>query len=145
MSNQSPALHAGLYVTDLQRSIDFYKRFFGAEPVKVKPGYAKFELADPAFVVSFIEGPGKARPDFGHMGFRVATPEDLNIRLWQARKAGLIAEEETGTRCCYARQDKFWVTGADNREWEIYTVLADAPASVQTPAPQPTESTSCCG
>lgn len=39
--------------------------------------------------------------------------------------------------CCYALQDKFWVTGADNRAWEIYTVLADAPQ------PDPTAATCC--
>jgi catechol 2,3-dioxygenase-like lactoylglutathione lyase family enzyme len=122
-------MHAGLYVTDLQRSIDFYKRFFGSDPVKVKPGYAKFELADPAFVVSFIESPGNVRPDFGHLGFRVPTPEDLNIRLWQARKAGLLAEEENDTRCCYARQDKFWVTDPDGLRWEVYYFHEDVEAN----------------
>ena len=28
--------------------------------------------------------------------------------------------------CCYARQDKHWVTGPDGQEWENYVVLADA-------------------
>ena len=48
----------------------------------------------------------------------------------QARlaEAGLAAVEERDTTCCYARQDKFWVTGApDGERWEIYTVLEDSP------------------
>jgi lactoylglutathione lyase len=48
----------------------------------------------------------------------------------QARlaQAGLAAVDERDTTCCYARQDKFWVTGAPAGErWEIYTVLADSP------------------
>src|SRR5437764_19801 len=48
----------------------------------------------------------------------------------QARlaRAGLAAVDERDTTCCYARQDKFWVTGAPGGErWEIYTVLADSP------------------
>jgi hypothetical protein len=34
------------------------------------------------------------------------------------------------SRGWHAVQDEFWVTGADNREWEIYTVLADAPPNL---------------
>jgi hypothetical protein len=48
----------------------------------------------------------------------------------QARlaEAGLAAVDERDTTCCYARQDKFWVTGTPGGErWEIYTVLADSP------------------
>jgi hypothetical protein len=31
------------------------------------------------------------------------------------------------TTCCYARQDKFWLTGTPGGErWEIYSVLADS-------------------
>ena len=43
-------------------------------------------------------------------------------------EAGLASIDERDTTCCYARQDKFWVTGAPNGErWEIYTVKADSP------------------
>ena len=66
--------------------------------------------------------------------------------------------DERDTTCCYARQDKFWVTGAPGGErWEIYTVLADSPtfwgqdseqrwdtvqAELDAPAGQATQ---CCG
>ena len=66
--------------------------------------------------------------------------------------------DERDTTCCYARQDKFWVTGAPGGErWEIYTVLADSPtfwgqddeqrwdaarAELGAPAGQATR---CCG
>ena len=32
--------------------------------------------------------------NFGHLGFQVESSEDLNIRLWQARKHNLVAKEE---------------------------------------------------
>ena len=38
---------------------------------------------------------------------------------------------ETGTTCCYAVQDKVWVTGPDGEQWEVYTVLADAGAELE--------------
>jgi hypothetical protein len=39
---------------------------------------------------------------------------------------GLATRIEDGTTCCYALQDKVWVTGPSGEPWEIYTVLADA-------------------
>jgi hypothetical protein len=31
-----------------------------------------------------------------------------------------------GTTCCFAKQDKVWVTGPAGEKWEVYTVLADS-------------------
>ena len=31
-----------------------------------------------------------------------------------------------GTTCCFATQDKVWVTGPASERWEVYTVLADS-------------------
>jgi len=60
------------------------------------------------------------------------------------KRAGFELRHEDGVTCCYAVQDKFWVTGADRREWEVYTRLADAPTSVQSPAPQGGNGSACC-
>jgi hypothetical protein len=35
-------------------------------------------------------------------------------------------DEEIGTTCCFALQDKVWVTGPAGEKWEVYTVLADS-------------------
>jgi catechol 2,3-dioxygenase-like lactoylglutathione lyase family enzyme len=42
-----------LRVADLEGSIAFYTRLFGAEPAKRRPGYANFAIAEP---------PAQARP-----------------------------------------------------------------------------------
>ena len=39
---------------------------------------------------------------------------------------GLFTEEQIGTTCCFATQDKVWVTGPAGEKWEVYTVLADS-------------------
>jgi len=44
-------------------------------------------------------------------------------------------EEEIGATCCFAIQDKVWVTGPGGERWEAYTALANsetffAPAEV---------------
>jgi len=36
-----------LNVSDLDEAITFYSKLFGAEPAKVRPGYANFAIADP--------------------------------------------------------------------------------------------------
>ena len=38
---------------------------------------------------------------------------------WQDR--GLSPRDEMQTSCCYALQDKAWVTDLDGNEWEVFT------------------------
>ena len=38
---------------------------------------------------------------------------------------GLITQDEMQTNCCYAIQDKTWVTDPDGNEWEVFVVLED--------------------
>ena len=40
--------------------------------------------------------------------------------------AGLATRVEDNTTCCYAVQDKVWVTGPGSEPWEVYTVTGDA-------------------
>ena len=39
---------------------------------------------------------------------------------------GLATRTEENTACCYAVQDKVWVTGPGDEPWEVYTVKGDA-------------------
>jgi len=118
-------MHASLFVADLSKSVSFYTAFFGQEPVKVEADYAKFELTEPGLVFSLLENPDRVFPTFGHMGFRVASTEALQERLEAARQAGLPVREEMGTSCCYALQDKFWVSDPDGFQWEVYQFHGD--------------------
>jgi hypothetical protein len=45
-----------------------YRKILGTEPAKIRPGYAKFELTDPAVIFSLVVGgePGKV----SHLGIR---------------------------------------------------------------------------
>ena len=120
MESNSIKMHSSFYVSDLKRTIQFYNEFFEKEPEKVKTGYAKYILSDPGLVISFIENKNRVQAHFGHMGFMVGSEEELNIRLWKAKGKGLVSKEEKGTNCCYAKQDKFWVTDPDGIQWEVY-------------------------
>ena len=142
MNNPFPRMHVSLYVSDITKSVAFYTQFFGQEPAKVKPNYAKYVLENPSLIISFVENKERVQSNFGHLGFQVETPEDLNIRLWQAKKYNLVAREETGTNCCYAKKDKFWVNDPDNVQWEVYYFHADA--EFNDPHYESNEATACC-
>ena len=49
------------------------------------------------------------------------------VRQWKGTltERGLATEEEKREACCYALQEKFWVTDPDGNRWEVYTVLED--------------------
>ncbi|MBC7449416.1 MAG: VOC family protein [Hymenobacteraceae bacterium] len=119
-------MHVSLYVRDLTATLQFYTSFFGQAPTKVRPGYAKYTLDEPSLIISFVENPDRVQAHFGHLGFQVATPADLDARLQAAHAAGLVSREEIGTACCYAKQDKFWVTDPDGAQWEVYYFHEDA-------------------
>jgi hypothetical protein len=39
--------------------------------------------------------------------------------------AGLATRDEMQTACCYAIQDKTWVSDPDGNQWEAFVVLED--------------------
>ena len=124
--NVFPRMHVSLYVSNIARTVDFYTTFFGQEATKVKPGYAKFMLDKPSLIISFVENPGRVQSNFGHLGFQVETVGELEEKLAVAREKNLVAKEEMGTNCCYAKQDKYWVTDPDGVQWEVYYFHEDA-------------------
>jgi len=150
--------HVAISVKDLPTAIEQYTKMLGIEPAKVKPDYAKFELADPPAIISLNLGgePGTV----SHLGIRYATPEVVTSELARTKAQGIAVREQPGTTCCYAKADKFWVHDTDGLGWEMYTLLADADVHsiVETPeevccapttqqsAEQPqVAASSCCG
>lgn len=135
-------MHVSLYVSDMEQTVNFYSQFFRQEPVKVKPKYAKYVLEKPSLIISFVENKERVQQNFGHLGFQVETVEDLNIRLWEAKKKNLVAREEKGTNCCYAKQDKFWVNDPDGVQWEVYYFHENV--EFNDPHYEMSEATACC-
>jgi catechol 2,3-dioxygenase-like lactoylglutathione lyase family enzyme len=122
----SSRLQLALNVDDIDEAVAFYSKLFGAEPAKVRPGYANFAIAEPPLKLVLLENPGQGG-SLNHLGIEV--PDTDAVAAEQARLAGtgLAAAEAGETTCCYAKQDKFWVQGVpDGESWEIYTVLADS-------------------
>ena len=120
-----PRMHVSLYVSDITKTVTFYETFFGQAAEKVKEGYAKFHLAEPALIISFVENKEKVSANFGHLGIQVETEDELYQRLGKLKMTQVKVLEEMGTNCCYAHQDKFWVSDPDGTMWEVYYFHSD--------------------
>ena len=94
-------------------------------PAKVKPGYANFAVAEPPLKLVLIENPGHGGT-LNHLGVEVEDSDAVHAEIARLTDEGIFTEEEIGTTCCFATQDKVWVTGPAGEKWEIYTVLADS-------------------
>jgi len=114
-----------LNVDDLEAAVAFYSKLFGAQPAKVKPGYANFTIAEPPLKLVLLENPGQGG-SLNHLGVEVESSEQVRGEITRLTAAGMFTEEETGTTCCFATQDKVWVTGPGGERWEVYTKLADS-------------------
>jgi len=119
------AIHVSLNVGDLSKSVAFYRGLFG-EPKKLKSDYAKFAGEEPEIHLALQPGLKDGGPGaLSHLGIRVDSVDE--VRRWRAdlKDLGIVSEEEKREACCYALQDKFWLTDPDGNRWEVYTVLED--------------------
>ena len=116
-----------LNVNDIDEAVAFYATLFGTQPAKRRPGYANFAIAEPPLKLVLLENPGQGG-SLNHLGVEVADAAAVDAEHARLTRAGLAPEDERGTTCCYARQDKFWVQGSpEGEKWEVYTVLEDSP------------------
>ena len=120
-------IQLALNVDDIDAAVSFYTKLFGAQPAKRRPGYANFALDEPALKLVLIENPGSGGT-LNHLGVEVASTDEVTAATRRFADVGLDTLVEDGTTCCYALQDKVWVSGPAGERWEVYTVLADAPA-----------------
>ena len=72
-----------------------------------------------------LENPGKGGT-INHLGVEVDSSDTVHAEIARLSGEGLFTDEEIGTTCCFATQDKVWVTGPAGEKWEVYTVLSDS-------------------
>lgn len=120
-----------LNVSDLDEAIDFYSKLFKAEPAKIRPGYANFAIADPPLKLVLLANPASRGQGYAgalnHLGVEVESTEEVRTATERLTEQGVDTEVQDQTTCCFAVQDKVWITDPDGAAWEVYTVLADAP------------------
>jgi catechol 2,3-dioxygenase-like lactoylglutathione lyase family enzyme len=119
-------MHVAVNCNDLQKSLEFYRAFFAAEPTKIKENYAKFELNQPLLHFSLNVRPFAEKGVLNHLGFQVNDPEDVLQMGERLRASQLLTIDEMNTTCCYAVQDKVWVYDPDGNAWEIFFTKEDS-------------------
>lgn len=134
MSNESAVqfatrarIHIALAARDLARSTAFYRVLLGQEPTKTRPGYAKFEVAEPPINLSLNEVSGPTAPSNGtaHFGIQVKSSAEVKEMIARLAAAGLPSRIEDQVSCCYAVQSKVWAEDPDGNKWETYVLLSD--------------------
>ena len=141
-------LQLALNVDDIDTAVEFYSTLFDTPPAKRRPGYANFAIDSPALKLVLFENPG-ATGTLNHLGVERDSMEEVEAEANRLESAGLQLDVESDVVCCYARQDKHWVTGPDGQRRENYVVLSDASPELEgkTEADLPlTDAHSgCCG
>src|SRR5258708_33231068 len=97
-------VHLHMHVSDLTKRRDFYEKFLGGDPVKVKQGYVKFlpEWA-PVNLALSTAGPAAAGT-IDHVGVQPDSVESVMSQRARVKPAALPWKEAGGVHCCHANQ-----------------------------------------
>jgi catechol 2,3-dioxygenase-like lactoylglutathione lyase family enzyme len=142
--------HVSLKVSNLEESVTFYQAMLATEPVKYKTDYAKFDLNNPPLNLTLEASSSiTSGGTLSHLGLQVENSEDVQTAIARFKQAGLTTFEEKNTDCCYAIQDKVWVTDPDGTNWEVFVVkVADTTPETNRQITQNVESSNnqqpCC-
>jgi catechol 2,3-dioxygenase-like lactoylglutathione lyase family enzyme len=119
--------HVALNSTNIDNSVAFYRAMFGIEPVKHKVDYAKFDIVNPPLNLTLNQASTiNSGGALSHLGVQVESTQEVKEAIQRFADAGLNLFAEENTDCCYALQDKVWVTDPDGNSWEVFVVkLAD--------------------
>ena len=130
----SAKVHLHMHVSDLAKSREFYQKFLGGDPVKVKQGYVKFLPEWAPVNLALSTGGHIGAGTIDHVGVQVDSVEYCDGAAGPDQGAGLPVVEEMGVNCCHANQDKFWVKDPDGSSGRCTTSSAElmpAPARLQ--------------
>jgi catechol 2,3-dioxygenase-like lactoylglutathione lyase family enzyme len=137
-----------LNVTDIDAAVEFYSKFFDAEPAKRRPGYANFAIAEPPLKLVLIENRSAREAGvtgaLNHLCVEVGTSEEVQAATSRLAGEGLEPNVQESVDCCFAVQDKAWVDDPDGAPWEVYTVLADSAETAACCVTDAPSASRCC-
>ncbi len=136
-------LQLALNVSDVDEATAFYTKMFGVEPVKTRPGYANFAIADPPLkLVLFASDRGGS---INHLGVETETADEVVAAEQRLVSEGLATTGVADTVCCYAEKTETWLDGPDGERWEWYVKTGDAEQMAHaTVATATDDATTCC-
>src|SRR5450631_252723 len=124
MEPEMKRLHVHVSVSDLDKSVRFYRELFATEPTVVQPDYAKWMLEDPRvnFAISQRGGTTGVR----HLGIQVEDRGELDEVYGRLQRADGPVLEEGATTCCYAKSEKSWIEDPQGIAWETFLTSGDS-------------------
>ena len=139
-------VHVALNTPRFDESVRFYRTFLGLEPVKLKPGYAKFDVIEPGLNLTLNASKGIDSPGaLNHLGIQVQSTDAVKAAAERLKAEGLATFEEENTDCCYALQDKVWVTDPNGYRWEVFVVkVGDTQSQLTAASPTDASPTDAC-
>ena len=118
-------VHLNLGVSQLDRSVAFYRTLLNFEPTKQFSDYALFVGEDPGIELA-LDLAGDVKTDTSvHFGIVVSSTQAVEDVVARLKSAGYPTDVELDETCCYARQTKVWTSDPDGRPWETYVVHED--------------------
>ncbi len=135
-------LHVHVAVESLAASVRFYSALFAAEPVVLKPDYAKWMLEDPR--VNFAISQRGAAPGIEHLGIQVEDHTELEEVYARLQRADRPVLEEGDTTCCYAQSEKSWICDPQGVLWETFLTTAESTVYGQDGVRPAAARSACC-
>ncbi|MBT5027222.1 MAG: glyoxalase/bleomycin resistance/dioxygenase family protein [Nitrospinaceae bacterium] len=123
---ETSRLHLAINTNQFDKSIEFYEALFNIKPSKVKSGYAKFDVENPPINLTLNEASQVSGNQINHLGIEIKVSQGVKNQLERLEALGLETRLEENTTCCFAKQDKVWVTDPDGNAWETFVVLEDS-------------------
>ncbi|MBV8921095.1 ArsI/CadI family heavy metal resistance metalloenzyme [Bradyrhizobium sp.] len=117
-------LHVHVSVSDIAQSLGFYSALFAAQPVVVKPDYAKWMLDDPR--VNFAISTRGREIGLDHLGIQVESTGELHEVHARMREAGGAVIDQGQTTCCYAQSEKSWIEDPAGIAWETFYTTGES-------------------
>src|ERR687896_875442 len=94
------SVHVALNVSRFEESVKFYRAMFGVEPVKWKPNYAKFDIAEPPLNLTLnYEGEVKHQGALNHLGIEVPSTAEVLAAKERLQNIGLVTTDEMNVEC----------------------------------------------
>jgi len=138
-------VHVALNTPRFDESVRFYRTFLGLDPVKHKPGYAKFDVAEPGLNLTLNASADVGAGALNHLGIQVASTAAVRAAAQRLKAEGLATFEEGDVDCCYALQDKVWVTDPNGYRWEVFVVkVGDTAPEVRAALEAKADAEGCC-
>jgi catechol 2,3-dioxygenase-like lactoylglutathione lyase family enzyme len=136
-SRSSARMHISVYVADMERSAAFYEALFGVPAHKARPGYAEFDLHEPALRLVLQEVAPQGPGTVNHLGLHFAAAQQLEAARERLAAAGCKTRDVPDATCglagCHPRQGTLWVNAPEATRWELYHETPEARGTDENP------------